>query len=174
MKHTKRLEELRAILRSETISYGELAELQSLAQHIDPGDVELLEAAGVPEQTPSYKEHCTKAPVRVEPFLGKGGGVCVCVTTAQEKNIVATIHKDRSGHWSDGMDQANAALIAETFNVLHTTGYTPSELVEQVKAYRRELLAITNAATLAPYGWTIDAEDLNDARHTLAKYQPLP
>jgi hypothetical protein len=31
------------------MSYGELAELQSLAQHIEPGDVELLEAAGVPE-----------------------------------------------------------------------------------------------------------------------------
>lgn len=44
-----RLEYLRGELRSESISYGELAELQSLAAHIDPGDVELLEAAGVPE-----------------------------------------------------------------------------------------------------------------------------
>lgn len=44
-----RLEELRASLRSESMSYGELAELQSLAPYIDPSDVELLEAAGVPE-----------------------------------------------------------------------------------------------------------------------------
>lgn len=44
-----RLEYLRAELRAERISYYELAELQSLAQHIEPGDVELLEAAGVPE-----------------------------------------------------------------------------------------------------------------------------
>ncbi len=44
-----RLEALRAELRAERISYGELAELQSLAQYIDKGDVELLEAAGVPE-----------------------------------------------------------------------------------------------------------------------------
>jgi hypothetical protein len=44
-----RLEELRIELREERISYGELAELQSLAPHIAPGDVELLEAAGVPE-----------------------------------------------------------------------------------------------------------------------------
>jgi hypothetical protein len=44
-----RLEHLRQELRAERISYGELAELQSLADHIDPGDVELLEAAGVPE-----------------------------------------------------------------------------------------------------------------------------
>ena len=45
----ERLEELRAELRAERMSYGELAELQSLAEHIEPGDVELLEAAGVPE-----------------------------------------------------------------------------------------------------------------------------
>lgn len=44
-----RLEDLRTELRAERISYGELAELQDLAEHIEPGDVELLEAAGVPE-----------------------------------------------------------------------------------------------------------------------------
>ncbi len=44
-----RLEYLRGELRGECISYGELAELQSLAPHIDDDDVELLEAAGVPE-----------------------------------------------------------------------------------------------------------------------------
>ena len=45
----ERLEYLRGELRAERISYGELVELQSLASHIAPGDVELLEAAGVPE-----------------------------------------------------------------------------------------------------------------------------
>lgn len=49
-----RLEELRTELRAERISMGELAELQSLAEHIEPGDVELLEPAGVPE----YPEVC--------------------------------------------------------------------------------------------------------------------
>lgn len=48
-KGKKRLEYLRQELRAERISYGELAELQSLKDHIDDGDVELLEAAGVPE-----------------------------------------------------------------------------------------------------------------------------
>ena len=51
-EHAARLEELRAELRAERISYGELVELQSLAEHIQPGDVELLEAAGVPEHAP--------------------------------------------------------------------------------------------------------------------------
>lgn len=45
----KRLEYLRQELRAECISLGEIAELQSLKEFIEPGDVELLEAAGVPE-----------------------------------------------------------------------------------------------------------------------------
>jgi len=45
----ERLEYLRGEIRSESISYGELAELQSLAEYIEPNDVELLEPAGVPE-----------------------------------------------------------------------------------------------------------------------------
>ena len=44
-----RIEYLRQELRAERISYGELAELDSLKAHIDPSDLEMLEAAGVPE-----------------------------------------------------------------------------------------------------------------------------
>jgi hypothetical protein len=44
-----RLEYLRGELRAERISYGEIAELHSLADYIEFGDVELLEPAGVPE-----------------------------------------------------------------------------------------------------------------------------
>lgn len=56
-KPKKRLEYLRKELRAERISYEELAELQSLVEHIDPSDVELLEAAGVEEhesETPLF------------------------------------------------------------------------------------------------------------------------
>ena len=50
MDINERLEYLRGELRAERISYGELVELQSLApQIIVLGDVELMEAAGVPE-----------------------------------------------------------------------------------------------------------------------------
>ena len=48
-KIKKRLEYLRQELRSGCISYGELFELESLVDYIEPGDLELLEAAGVPE-----------------------------------------------------------------------------------------------------------------------------
>jgi hypothetical protein len=44
-----RLEELRSVIQAESISYGEIAELQSLASFIPEGDVELLQWAGVEE-----------------------------------------------------------------------------------------------------------------------------
>lgn len=45
-----RLEYLREEIEAERISYGEIAELQSLVEHIDPSDVLLLEWAGVEEK----------------------------------------------------------------------------------------------------------------------------
>jgi len=45
----KRLEYLRGEIEAERISYGEIAELESLVDHIEPGDLLLLEWAGVPE-----------------------------------------------------------------------------------------------------------------------------
>lgn len=44
-----RLEEIRVELRAERISISELVELRALSKYIDGGDVELLEAAGIPE-----------------------------------------------------------------------------------------------------------------------------
>ncbi len=49
MTTNDRLEYLRGEIRAERISYGEIAELADLADEIEPGDVELLEWAGVPE-----------------------------------------------------------------------------------------------------------------------------
>lgn len=45
----KRLEYLRQEIEAERISTDEILELQSLAEYIEPGDVLLLEWAGVPE-----------------------------------------------------------------------------------------------------------------------------
>lgn len=44
-----RLEYLRGEIEAERISYSEIADLQDLAEHIEPGDVVLLQWAGVPE-----------------------------------------------------------------------------------------------------------------------------
>lgn len=43
------LEYLRRELRAECISAGEIVELQELAQHIHADDMEMREAAGLPE-----------------------------------------------------------------------------------------------------------------------------
>ena len=52
MKQTikQRLEYLRGEIKKECISQGEIAELQSLKDHIDKSDVLLLEWAGVEEK----------------------------------------------------------------------------------------------------------------------------
>ena len=41
----ERLEEIRIEIQNESISYGEIAELQELVDHIDDEDVELLQWA---------------------------------------------------------------------------------------------------------------------------------
>lgn len=46
----ERLESIRQSIEDENISYSEIAELQSLAEHIDPGDMLLREWAGIPEE----------------------------------------------------------------------------------------------------------------------------
>jgi len=51
----ERLEYLRGEIQAERISYGEIAELQTLAKHIETGDVLLLEWAGVPEFPPEKR-----------------------------------------------------------------------------------------------------------------------
>ena len=57
MTSEERLEYLRGEIKAERISYGEIAELQSLVDHIDKDDVLLLEWAGVPENPCKDKWH---------------------------------------------------------------------------------------------------------------------
>ena len=45
----QRIEEIRAEILAERVSYDEIAELESLAEYIDESDVLMLQWAGVPE-----------------------------------------------------------------------------------------------------------------------------
>ena len=45
----KRLEEIRKSIKEESVSYGEIVELQTLKKYISKNDIELLQWAGVPE-----------------------------------------------------------------------------------------------------------------------------
>ena len=49
-KIKEKLEYLRQEIKAERISYGEIAELQSLAKYIDSNDAELLEWVEVKEK----------------------------------------------------------------------------------------------------------------------------
>ena len=68
-----RLETLRQEIRLERISTGEILELQSLVEHIDKGDVELLQWAGVPEfedEVDLFEDH-ENLPKEVQDVLDK-------------------------------------------------------------------------------------------------------
>lgn len=67
----KRLEYLRGQIEAENIRYAEIAELQSLAEYIEPGDVVLLEWADAPEHVHTYK-----ADDVIKDWNGKGGYAC--------------------------------------------------------------------------------------------------
>lgn len=90
----ERLEEIREELNNESISYGELVELQDLTEYIEEGDVQLLEAAGVPE------------------FLDNVDDVIVEELTDQliKDHIVVPII----------MSEEEIVLIKESYNVIET------------------------------------------------------
>ena len=48
-RNKERLAEIRKSIVAENVSWGEIIELQGLADDIDPSDMLLLEWAGVPE-----------------------------------------------------------------------------------------------------------------------------
>lgn len=99
----KRLEQLRKALRAENISYGELAELHSLAGYIDPSDVELLEAAGVPE--------FVEVGDKVEIANGANKGIVGHITTIDEDAPFHITIKTEDGHLLYGLKKNNLLAI---------------------------------------------------------------
>lgn len=110
----ERLEYLRGELRAERLSWGEVAELQGLAEHIDPSDIELLEAAGVPEHlapasSPEHHaeryapellhaEHQGTPPAEhVEPFTRLGRYVAALMGANEEWDSAADYLEDIAG-----------------------------------------------------------------------------
>ena len=61
MRIAARLESLRKEIRAERISQGEICELEDLADHIDPFDVELLQWANVPEEEAMRRQEAATA-----------------------------------------------------------------------------------------------------------------
>jgi len=107
-----RLEYLRGELRAERISWGDLAELQGLADHIEEGDVELLEAAGVPEFPDDEDDVPEDYPVKV---LG--------ISSEQDLNEAFITLARVNGVKPD--DLAHCGTCGRIWNDAISTGMTP-------------------------------------------------
>lgn len=125
----QRLEYLRGKLRAERISWGDLTELQSLAAYIDRDDVELLEAAGVPEEKASQNPRNYNVQVAVGPPRKEGE------TLAQymERNLIET-------------QPAKAIIDAKALDAALVALAEDQAELKRVKAQRDELLAAAKFA----------------------------
>ncbi len=106
-----RLEYLRGEIEAERISMDEILELQSLAEHIAPGDVLLLEWAGVPESVEDETDKATARPwehVRAgDNHWIKAGGRAIAFIGGKDSIFTATPGTPHA---------ANADLIARAVN----------------------------------------------------------
>lgn len=88
-----RLEHLRGELRGECISWSGLHELQNLAPFIDPGDVELLEPAGVPEHPDDIPTETRAAFAALTEVVRPGGVLALAVAALEDGDYTETAGK---------------------------------------------------------------------------------
>lgn len=121
----ERLEYLRGEIRAERISQGELDELQGLAEHIDPGDVELLEWAGVPEHDDEPEPEPGRAAVIAE---HDHSAVAMADTIVRERAERAALAAAVAEVWAEDMpstyrNRKVCELVRETLE----TGELPTD-----------------------------------------------
>lgn len=107
---TARLEYLRGEINAERISMSELAELADLIPYIEPGDVQLLEWAGVPEFPVEMAALVTDQGTAVDP------GLCVYHDSGANRRIIeARRDDDVTATWADatGNDQIDCLVCRE-------------------------------------------------------------
>ena len=99
------------------------------------------------------KENCTKGPVTAKPFLTpREDEDPMMVYKVEGGDLQArfdALTVDENGDYDqDQVDalhaenEANTELIAEAFNTLHTSGFTPAELYDQLQCALEKLRAI--------------------------------
>ena len=133
----ERLEYLRKEIEAERISTDEILELQSLAEHIEPGDVLLLQWAGVLEQTQltlelqlivNYETHGTSAEElksRLEGLvsLAMGDGLLTGDTEAEVDDHIYRVFRRGKSHWDENEDYPVEDWQAEVNNNETRLGY---------------------------------------------------
>ena len=137
-KIKQRLEYLRGELRAERISTGEIVELQDLIPHIDPSDIELLEAAGVPEDPTERDIALAKQMLEDEVFeVGRGAAIqCGSSGAKVIKKALALLAKQEDGPFDckvvlrgefvgePGMKTTSRDLLQEAQNMLENNETT--------------------------------------------------
>lgn len=95
MSVKERLEYLRGEIEAERISYGEISELRSLAEHIDPGDTLLLEWAESDEEDEPVEEYCEMSgcdwEACQERTLDSGNKISLCYQCSQAFDLGARV-----------------------------------------------------------------------------------
>lgn len=139
------------------------------------------------------KEHVTKGPVTAERMLigpndkDRRSGYVVNGPDPEGGGLPVRICDLRSPQGMNGTAkaEANAELIAEAFNVLHDTGYTPAELVKILKDAHEAMgkvaamCQVHNPHTgflndVNPYdAYRILLPSMVKAGEVFAKYQPV-
>lgn len=142
------------------------------------------------------KEHVTKGPATVKPFLTPREDddpmMVYKVEAGDLQSRFDNLPMDEDGNYDqDQVDaihrenEANAELIAEAFNVLHETGYTPAELVKILKDAHEAMgkvaamCQVHNPHTgflndVNPYdAYRILLPSMVKAGEVFAKYQPV-
>lgn len=119
----QRLEELRVELQAERISTGELLELQSLAKYISPDDVELLEAAGVPEHKDPAEQALWVLTGKTEPLIRQARKAYLQTEVAKLEKLLneqtfwrrrQTIARNKLGEVRDKIDELAMELAQAT------------------------------------------------------------
>lgn len=105
------LEDIRQSIERGDISYGEIATLQSLAEYIEPGDVELLEWAGVPEfpQPFTYRELRQMLSEMSEDILDQ----TVTVFLKDQEEFIAASNLFTVGNEQNVLDPGHLVLVVK-------------------------------------------------------------
>lgn len=110
----ERLEYLRGELRAERISYGEINELVGLAEYIEADDVELLEAAGVPE----YQKKITNTMIieEIEAYIAINGVLSEWGDNLNDAIVLDIICEQIANSYSVHMTVENRLIVKATID----------------------------------------------------------
>jgi hypothetical protein len=119
------------------------------------------------------KEDCTKGGAVVDDRHIHAQTGFVYTSPIVDDDLIVEVNTDtRPNGLLTDTDKANLDLIAEAFNVLNETGYTPAELARQVEEMREALQALVDDDEADDRDGDRKRRYFENASEVLSKYQP--